>query len=303
MNFHITFTGREGRWWRRGAAILAAVLIIIVAAVLLKPETQIMNSVEISRVRERGILYVGVRDDVPGFNEGCEGVEPELAKLLAARLLPDSEEPYKLTVCSSKTVSTKLQDDSIDVAVAMLPKGRSRSYAYSYPYYTDEVCIVTLKKGLVAANPVDLLLGYVQDTPAAEVLADYKKEVTAVKEQTILEKLFKKPDETYVVEQAKQMELHKYGSYDELIAALMRGDVEGAVMAGAFVKKYFEVYAAEYTGRAKYFINNNIIGTIEYSIVSSSDEPALMQLADMMIYEMKKDGSLDRLLAEYGLGD
>ena len=137
--------------------------------------------------------------------------------------------------------------------------------------------------------------------PAGDVLTAYQKEVTAVKEQSFFEKLFDKPIETEVIEEAKKMELRKYGSYEELVDGLMRGDVEGAVMAGAYVNKYFNVYSAEYTGRAKYYVNDHVIGEVEYSLVSSSDEPAFMQLADMMIYEMKKDGSLDALLAEYGL--
>ncbi len=302
LNLHITFKGHQGRRWRMGAAALAFVLLLVIAGVLLKPETQLMSSVEISRARERGILYVGVRDDMPGFNEGGEGLEQELARLLAQRVLPESEDPIKFLICTSQTVSSKISDGSIDMAIALLPKGKSRSYSYSYPYYKDEVRIVTLKSELVSSDPTELVLGYVQDTPSADVLSAYKSEVTAVKEKSFFEKLFEKPDETYVVEAAKTMELKKYGSYDELLAALMRGDIEGAVMAGAYINKYLEVYAAEYMGRTRYYLNDNSLGEVEYCFVSSSDEPAFTQLADMMIYELQKDGTLEELLAKYGLG-
>ena len=301
FNFKITFKGYEGRWWRRGAAALGILLLIVIAALALRPEAQIMNSVEIARVRERGILYVGVRNDVPAFNEKGKGAEIELAELLAERVLPDSEDPIKYFECTSKTITTKLSDSSIDVAIALLPNGKNRSWAYSYPYYTDNVYLVTLKSELAQAEPTELKLGYVQDTPSADVLNDYKNEVTAVKEKSFIEKLFGKPDEEYVVEQAKKLDIKKYGSYKEMIDALMRGDIDAAVMAGAYVNKYFVVSAAEYTGRAKYYLNKNVIGTIEYCFVSSSDEPAFMQLADMMIYDMQKDGSLYKLLAKYGL--
>ena len=297
----ITFVGREGRWWRRGAFALGAIILIVIAIAALKPETQIMGSVEISRIKDRGILYVGIRDDMPAFNQGGLGLEPELAKLFARRLLPEAEDPVKFFTCTSKTVSTKLSDGSIDVAIAMLPGGASRSYAYSYPYYTDNVYIVTLDRSLASKEPIDLELGYVQDTPAADVLTDYKNAVTAVKEKTFFEKLFGKPDETYEVEKEKQMQLRKYGAYADMIEALIRGDIDGAVMAGAYVNKYFVVGAAQYTDRAEYYLNNTVIGTVDYCFVSSSDEPALMQLADMLIYDMKKDGSLYELLAENGL--
>lgn len=297
----ITFVGHEGRWWRRAAAALFAILAAVIAAIALKPETQLMNSVEIERVKDRGILYVGVRDDVPAFNENGAGVEQELAERLARRVLPDSEDPVKYFVCTSKTVSAKLSDGSIDVALALLPKGGSKNWAYSYPYYTDNVYVVTLKSDMVSVKPEDMLLGCVQDTPAAGVLTVYKNEVTAVKEKSFFEKLFGKPDETVVVEEEKRMAIKQYGSYSDLIEALRRGDVDGAVMAGAYVNKYFRVYASKYTGRAKYYLNDTVIGAVEYCIVSSSDEPAFAQLADMLIYDMKRDGSLYELLAEYGL--
>lgn len=298
---NITFKGYEGRWWRRGAAALGVLLLIIIAAAALRPEAQIMSSVEISRVRERGILYVGVRSDVPGFNENGEGAEIELAQRLAERVLPDAEDPIKFFDCTSKTVSTKLSDGSIDVAIALLPNGKSRAYAYSYAYYTDNVYLVTLKSELVSAEPTELKIGYIQDTPSADVLTAYKNEITAVKEKSLFEKIFGKPDETYVVEEAKRLDLYKFGSYKEAIDALRRGDIDAVVMAGAYVNKYFVTYAAEYTGRAKYYLNNTVIGTIDYCFVSSSDEPAFMRLADMMIYDMQKDGSLYELLREYGL--
>ena len=301
MNLNITFKGREGRWWRRGAAALVFIVLLAVAAVMLKPETQLMNSVEISGVSERGILYVGIRDDMPAFNENGVGLETDLAVLLAQRVLPEADDPVKFLTCTSQTVSTKISDGSIDVALALLPKGKSRSYSYSYPYYSDKVRIVTLKSEFITAQPVDMVLGYVQGTPSADVLSAYKSAVTAVKEKSFFEKLFGKPDETVTVEEEKNMELKKYGSYDELLAALKRGDVDGAVMAGAYVHKYLEVYAAEYMGRTKYYLNDTVLGHVDYCIVSSSDEPAFAQLADMMIYEMQKDGTLEELLAKHGL--
>ncbi len=39
-----------------------------------------MNTPEIQRIRERGVLAVGVRDDMPLFAEGGEGFEIELAQ-------------------------------------------------------------------------------------------------------------------------------------------------------------------------------------------------------------------------------
>lgn len=287
----ITFKGREGRWWRRAAYALAAVILIPTILSVLKPETQVMSSVEIQRVLDRGILFVGVRDDVPGFCEGDSGLEIELAKLLAERILPDADDPIKYFTCTSQTVSTKISDGTIDVGIALMPKGESASYAYSYPYYTDEIYVLLSNAAKSSTDLTELNLGYVQGTPAASVLQKYQEDKTAVVERSFFEKLFGKEEDVAVVDEGELLKTVKYGAYPDMLEAFKRGDIDAVVMQGIFMKKY----SKEYT----YFRHDTILGEVEYSFVSSSDEPSFMLLADMMIYEMQEDGSLDALIEKY----
>ena len=292
--------GREGRWYRRALIAIACIPVVILVIHFLKPETTLMSSVEIKRVEAKGILTVGVRDDVPGFCEEGEGLEAELARLLAERLLPESEDPLRLVTCSSSTVSTKLKDGSIDVAIALQPKDSSSAYSYSYPYYTDTVWLVTLDKANTGKLPSDMRVGYNPETPAGKLFSTYMSKLTAVRDRTIIDRVLGRPAPTADPATAITFDAVKFGSFDELINALKKGDIDAAVMAGAFVNKYFEVYA-ESTGVREYYLCNAVIGSLEYCVIASSDDPALTQVADMLIYKLQEDGSLAALALRHGL--
>ncbi len=293
-----TLKGREGRWLRWGLIAFALLILGLIAARFLKPETQLMNSVEIGRIESKGILTVGVRDDIPGFCEGGTGLEAELARRLAERILPDSEEPVKLVTCTSTTVVTKLQDDTIDVAIALRPTGSSAGCSYSYPYFTDNVYLVTLSQEAAAKLPKDLVIGYIPETPAGSAFKSYAAKITAAPEQSIISKLLRKPKPTPEPGTEVNIESIRCGSYDELLHALLTGEIDAAVMAGAYVNKYFNVLSQELELPPCYLCGT-VIGTVDYCMIASSDEPALTLIADMLIYELRTSGELDRLTLEY----
>lgn len=294
----LTLKGREGRWFRRALYGVGAVILLLVLIKVLKPETQLMNSVEINRVESKGMLSVAVREDMPGFCDGGVGLEADLAKLLAKRILPDSDDPVKLVPCSSKSVTTKLADGTADIAIALQPKGSSSKYSYSYPYYTDQVYLVTLNRDARLKTPEQLLIGYIPDSASGKVFSSYVKRVTAAPEQGMIDKLLGRPKPTQDPATAVHIESLKYGSYEELLWALRHGVIEAAVMSGAYVNKYFKSSYAE-PGFTDYYLCSTIIGTVEYCVIASSDEPALTRIADMLIYEMQEDGSLSELVRKY----
>lgn len=293
----LTLKGREGRFLRTALISLGAILLLIALFKFLKPETQLMSSVEIKRIESRGMLNVGVLGGMPGFSEDGDGLEAELAKQLAKRILPDSADPCKLIECSPKSVSAKLSDGTVDIAIALLPRGSVSSASYSYTYYTDRVRLVTLAPENVAKEPHEMVIGYLPESSAGSVFASYVSRVTSTGEQSILDRLLRRPKATPDPATAVTMETLKYGSYDELIAALYRGDVEAIVMSGAYVYKYFEAEAEE--EKAPYYLCEADIGSLDYCIAASSDQPALTQIADMLIYEMRESGLLHELTNKY----
>ena len=90
LRLNFTLRGEKGKPVRIALCCAAGLVLLVLLAALLKPRTQLMNTPEIQRIRERGVLAVGVRDDMPLFAEGGEGFEIELAQKFAAYLLPDT---------------------------------------------------------------------------------------------------------------------------------------------------------------------------------------------------------------------
>ena len=293
-----TLRGSAGRWWRRALIAVVILLLALAAYHFLKPETSLMSSVEIKRVDNRGMLTVGVRSDMPGFCEDGVGLEAELARLLAEYILPDSDDPLKLVECTSKTVSTKLKDGTVDVALALQTK--NSSYSCSYSYYTDPVSLVTLDPDNVNKKPSELIIGYIPDTSAGSLFETYVKSVTSTAERSIIDRLLGRPAATPDPATAVTIESVKYGSYDELLTALLNGRIEAAVMSGAYIRKYFDIHAEEY-GFGAYYVCAANIGELNYCVVASKDDPALASVADMLIYKLKEEGTLAELIAKYGL--
>lgn len=284
--------GAEGRK-RLRVLLFAALGIAAIFALftLLKPEKQLKSTAEIRRITDKGVLTVGIRSDIPGFSMDGSGLEVELAELFAAYLLPGSAEtPVRFVPVSAQTASTKLSDGSIDAAIALMHKGASRKFAYSYPYYTD-ACRVIVRKG-ARQGPLDqMLIGYVQNTSAANVLSKYIDSHETKVERSLLDRL--RGIEKELPENAITYDKKAFASYPDLLTALEKGRIDCAVMPGVYARLYSESYEFDTTRES--------LGSISYAIASSADEPAIAELADVFIYELRESGRLDELIKKYAV--
>ena len=287
----LTLRGERGRPLR---ILLFLVLAFAAAALLfnfLKPEKQLKTAAEVKRITDKGILTVGIRSDIPGFSMNGEGLEAELAELFAEYLLPNSgERPVKFVTVSAQTAETKLSDGSIDCAIALMQKGASRKFSYSYPYYTD-ACRVILKKGAPKKALDQMLIGYVQNTSASNVLDRYIDSHETKVERSLIDKL--RGIEKELPENAVTYDKKAFASYPDLLTALENGRIDCAVMPEVYAKLYSESFDFE--------ITRDSIGSISYAVAASADEPAIARLADVFIYELRESGKLDALLKKYAL--
>ena len=306
---HIKFTlhGEEGKIPRIILSVLAAVTVIVLLFVFLKPHKQLMKSPEVRRIQDRGVLYAGIRNDMPAFAYDSEGFEAELAERFAEYLLCDSQgdaqfhpavnahggSAVKFVTVSSKTTAAKLSDGSVDIVIALMPKDADIMYSYSYSYYTDE-CPVLVHSGSENKKLSDMLIGYVQQTPAESVLKKYADEHETKVKVGLFDKISGKEPE--LPPDAVRFDLKPFASYPDILNALYRGRIDGAVISGAYMIKYkAEIEKYGFTR------HNEDIGSIEYAITAREDESALTQLADMFIYDLQQSGELDALLKKYGL--
>jgi ABC-type amino acid transport substrate-binding protein len=270
--------------WRAiliGAGVLALIIVLIVVS---RPEPQLKSSLEIQSVEDRGILRVGVREDIPKLSNDGEGLEVALAKLLAERMLPQltGENAVKLVTVTSATAGARLDDAPIDAAIALLEKDASPKYLYSDAYYQEPARFL-MPEGM-ESNPVyNITVGCIQASPWMSSSADDK--LLSAGQKLLTTYIEAHPSDGIVVK--------AFASYDDLLTALQNGTIGAAVMTDLYIQKYSESYL--------FSVSPVELGNVEYAMAVSTDSPAFIQLFNLMLSEMKEDGSLGALYREYGL--
>ncbi|MBV8170888.1 MAG: transporter substrate-binding domain-containing protein [Candidatus Eremiobacteraeota bacterium] len=134
---------------------------------------------ELSAIKARGTLNVGVKADVLGFayldpkTEQYQGYEIDIARELAKRLLGDPNKVNFMAVTPS-TRGTLLDAGEVDMIIATFSVTPERSIVYNFspPYYTDGTALLVPKLAHVkslsdlAGKPI----GIAKDTTTASAL-------------------------------------------------------------------------------------------------------------------------------------
>ncbi|MEL6813856.1 MAG: transporter substrate-binding domain-containing protein [Cyanobacteria bacterium J06598_3] len=119
----------------------------VLGSVAMMPEGAI--AAELSEIRDRGYLIVGVKNNRPplGFIDGegnPAGFEIDIARRLAAELLGDPAAIEFVPVSNVERVTAVLED-RVDIAIAAITitAPRRRIISFSDPYYLDGVAFLT----------------------------------------------------------------------------------------------------------------------------------------------------------------
>ncbi len=278
----ITFVGDDGKLWRNIAIGVGIALVVVMIVVTSRPEPQLMSSAEIQSVEARGILRVGVRDGMQGLSNDGDGLEVALARALADRMLSDAsgESAVKLVTITSATAGARLNDSTIDVAFALLEKDVSPKYLYSDAYYTDTARFV-MPEGKANDPLHNITVGCLQPTAWMS-----SSEKLASAGQTLLD--------TYITAHPNDgIKTRTFASYDDMFVALQSGEVGAIVLTDLYIQKYGESYA--------FSVSPTPLGSVEYAMACTTDCPAFVELFNLLLSEMKADGSLAALYAQYGL--
>lgn len=249
---------------------LGAIALIILVLVL-RPSSQLMNSAEIARAQRLGVLRVGVRTDVPGFNAGGEGLEIMLARELTAMIFP-GEDPgimLELVPVTAYTALTKLDHGDIDVTFSLQRNRGSSDYTYSEPYYMDTMYVLCRPENIstpLEGKTVALIAG-----TAGEI-----------------------GWQRYVSRTGSAVAAHTdYAAYPDLIMALLHGKEDFVVIPGAVVDEFLTDGVV---------IHSQTMDAVGYVAVSRAEKPAFALLAGLMIEDVERSGLLDTWIAAYGLG-
>ncbi|HFI0084854.1 TPA: transporter substrate-binding domain-containing protein [Streptococcus suis] len=125
--------------------VLVAILLFVVKQPIAQTDTptELSNSDQVQAIIERGVLRVGVKQDVPNFGyknpdtNKFEGMEIDIARKIADELGVDIE----FTPVTAQTRGPLLDNGQVDLVIATftITKERKLLYNFTTPYYTDAV--------------------------------------------------------------------------------------------------------------------------------------------------------------------
>ncbi|NQM30821.1 transporter substrate-binding domain-containing protein [Streptococcus suis] len=125
--------------------VLVAILLFVVKQPIAQTDTptELSNSDQVQAIIERGVLRVGVKQDVPNFGyknpdtNKFEGMEIDIARKVADELGVDIE----FTPVTAQTRGPLLDNGQVDMVIATFTITDERKLLYNFttPYYTDAV--------------------------------------------------------------------------------------------------------------------------------------------------------------------
>ena len=261
--------GQAGRTNRQILLGIGATIFLIAFILWSLPEPHIMSSPEVSIMRDRGVLRVGLLEDMPGFNQNDEGLEAQLAELLGDYLLPDNgplKTVERVTV-NSRTAIPHLDNGDVDVIIAMQVKDANSSYVYSTSYYTD-VCRYVVLAGNEHLNLQTADIGTVQTSVLNTRLKNHMSEAHYLGKQIT------------------------FASYPELLGALKSNRIDAALVQSSYLSRFWN------SGLS---LHEEIFGTVDYALLTGSDSPAFAQLMTILINDLKGKGALSAMLKAHNL--
>jgi len=232
---------------------------------------------EIKAIRDRGVLRVGVKVDVPRFgylnpetNE-MEGAEIDLSRIIADEIL-DDKNAVRFVNLTAQTRGPMLDNGEIDLVIATftITEERKLSFNFSRPYYTDELGYLVRGDASIT-RPEDLdgkAIGVVQASTAKTALEDE------------------------FVNMGVDASLREYSSYPEVKAALIGGDVDAFVTDKSILYGYLDDGCA---------LLDAGFNPQQYGIASKSDNDKLAGRVDSLLETLEKNGELAAILKKWEL--
>lgn len=231
-------------------------------------------------IKGRGVLRVGVKNDVPGFgylnpdtNE-FEGFEIDLARLIAKELI--GSENVEFTAVTAKTRQALLDNDELDMVIATftVTEERKKQMNFSPTYYTDGIKLLVKKSSGITG------------------LADLDgKTIGVAQGATTPERLGAKAEEIGV-----NVSFAEFPDYPSIFAALQADRVQAFSVDGAILRGY------EMQDPDNMVILPDLYSEEPYGIASKKENTDLADAIAKIINDLQSSGELNQMLAKWGLG-
>ncbi|AQR94285.1 MULTISPECIES: transporter substrate-binding domain-containing protein [Clostridium] len=230
---------------------------------------------EIQAIKDRGVLKVGVKVDVPKYgyknpqSGQTEGFEIDLSKAVAKKLLGD-ENKVEFQGVTAKTRGPLLDNGEVDMVAATftITDERKKSYNFSDSYIKDGVGLL-VKKSLGAKSLKDLngkTIGVAQSSTTKAALEDEAKK------------------------QGITLKYSELGGYPELKAALDSGRIDCFAVDASILNGYVDDSTV---------ILDDRYNPQEYGIASKKDNTELAKVINGVVNDMKSSGEMDKLIAKW----
>jgi putative glutamine transport system substrate-binding protein len=230
---------------------------------------------DIKAIKDRGVLKVGVKVDVPKFGyrdpktEKIDGFEVDLARSIAKVILGDAKK-INLQGVTAKTRGPLLDNGEIDLVIATftITEERKLSYNFSDPYFVDGIGLMVKKKAKFKS---------LKDLNGKQIgVAQSSTTKTAI--QTEADKL------------GIKVQFSEFATYPEIKAALDSGRVDCFSVDTAILFGYMDKTTILLPDR---------FSPQSYGIASKKGNDALAALVSDVINDMKKSGKLDKLIKKW----
>ena len=238
-------------------------------------------SPELQAIKDRGTLRVGVKSDVPGLGMlntvtgEYEGLEIELAHLLAQRIIGDPE-AVEFTAVTADTRGKLLDEDQLDLVIATftIREERKAYWNFSQPYFTDAV-------GLLVYQDSGL-----------ETLADFDGRKIAVTIGSTTQEAIEQQieDKGYDI----TVNFREYPTNQDCVTALSQGEVDAFSVDKAIL--------AGFDNDSRVILPDSF-NQQEYGIATRLNSPDLTTFVNDFVIEAIADGTISTLISENGLAE
>ena len=244
------------------------------------------SSTGLDAIKERGVVKVGVKADVPKFSlqntatGEYEGFEDDLAYAIAGKILGISAEEAKaqkkveFQAVNAKTRGPLVENGEVDYVIATftITPERKETYNFSPAYYTDAVGIlVNNDSGIETIEDLDgKIIGVAQSSTSKQEFENYKAENGIQAEPTFQE----------------------FATYPELAQALAAKQIDAFSVDRAILEGY--------KNDSNKFLDVRY-GEQEYGVCSNKENTELSELINTTVQEMLDDGSMTALMEQNGL--
>lgn len=235
------------------------------------------NSPDVQAIKDRGVLKVGVKVDVPkfGYRDASTGVvdgyEIDLARAVAAKILGDPSK-IELTGVTAKTRGPLLDNGEVDMVIATftITDERKKSYNFTDPYFTDGVGLMVKKaRGYTSFRDLDgKRIGVAQSATSKKAVQDEASRLGI------------------------RVSFSEYNTYPEIRAALDSGRVDCFSVDTSILWGYMDNTTMLLPER---------FSPQPYGIATKFSNKGLAQFVNNVVAELKASGQNDALLSKWGL--